>query len=133
MGFDFFQTRRTQYEHCKWWSRLESDETDEDEIIYKRIPSGEFDAEEVNAESQDDNVIGGVFMLEKTAVTIKSCDDLTNIYNKKQDIRNKVLVEYQDEIWRVENVQKRKARVQNSEFGSESSISYYWYLSLIKD
>lgn len=119
-------------ERCKWWSRNESDEVEENELRYKRVPSGYFYAKEVNAEVQDDNIIGGVFMTDKTSVTIMSSDDLTSLQAKQLDMRNKVLVEYQGELWRVDNVQKRKARIQNTEFGNVNRVSHYWYLSLIK-
>ena len=132
MGFDLFQSRRNMNEFCRWWSRNESEETEEDELVYKRVPRGHFYAKEVNAEVQDDNIIGGVFMTDKTSVTIMSGDDLTDMYNEHQDVRNKVLIEYQGELWRVDNVQKRKARIQNSEFGNPDYVSHYWYLSLIK-
>lgn len=132
MSFDLFQTRRNMNEECRWWTRNESDDIEEDELVYKRVPRGFFYAKEVNAEVQDDNVIGGVFMTDKTSVTIMSSDDLSDLYNDKQDIRNRVLVEYQGEYWRADNVQKRKARIQNTEFGKSSEVSYYWYLSLIK-
>lgn len=132
MSFDLFQSRRNMNERCRWWSRNESDEIEENELRYKRVPSGYFYAKEVNAEVQDDNIIGGVFMTDKTSVTIMSSDDLTSLQNEQLDIRNKVLVEYQGELWRVDNVQKRKARIQNTEFGNVNRVSHYWYLSLIK-
>lgn len=134
MSFDLFQSRRNMNEYCRWWLRNESEEEEEDKLIYKRVPAGYFYAVEVTAEVQDDNMIGGVFMADKTSVTIKSSDDLSNIYNynENEDIRNKVIVEYQGQLWRVDNVQKRKARIQNSEFANPELVSHYWYLSLIK-
>lgn len=134
MGFDLFQSRRNMNEFCKWWARKESDDDDneEDSLVFKRVPSGTFFAKEVNAEVNDDNIIGGVFMTDKTSVAIMSSDDLSNLYNEKESMKNRVLVEYQGELWRVENVQKRKARIQNSEFGNPDYVSHYWYLSLIK-
>ena len=132
MAFDLFQSRRNMNELCRWWSRNESDDIDEDELQYKRVARGSFYAKEINAEVQDDNVIAGIFATDKTSVTIMSSDDLSDLYNEYQDIRNRTLVEYQGEIWRVDNVQKRKARIQNSEFAKTSEVSHYWYLSLIK-
>lgn len=132
MGFDLFQSRRNMNEYCRWWARKESDDTEEDELVYKRVPRGYFHAKEVNAETNDDNLIGGVFMTDKTTVTIVSADDLSDMYNEHEYVKDKVLVEYQGELWRVENVQKRKARIQNSEFANSDYVSHYWYLSLIK-
>ena len=132
MAFDLFQSRRNMNEECKWWSRNESEDMDEDILVYKRVPRGYFMAKEVNAEVQDDNVIGGIFATDKTAVTIMTSDNLNDLYNEQQDIKNRVLVDYQGEIWRVDNVQKRKARIQNTEFADANKVSHYWYLSLIK-
>ena len=132
MSFDLFQSRRNQNEECRWWSRNESEEFEEDELIYKRVPRGYFYAKEVNPEVQDDNIIAGVFATDKTSVTIMSSDDLSDLYNENQNIGNRTLVEYQDKIWRVDSVQKRKARIQNTEFGKVEQASHYWYLSLIK-
>ena len=132
MGFDLFQSRRNFNEECRWWSRNEKDEYEEDELLYKRTPRGHFWAKEVNAEVQDDNIIANFFAADKTSVTIMSSDDLSDLYNDEQDVQNRVLVEYQGKIWRVENVQKRKARIQNTEFGKVEESSHYWYLSLIK-
>ena len=132
MGFDLFQSRRNMNEYCRWWTRKESDDAEEDELVYKRAPSGSFYAKEINAEVQDDNIIGGILMTDKTSVTIQACDNLQELYNAQQDVRNRVLVEYQGELWRVDSVQKRKARIQNSEFAKAEYVSHYWYLSLIK-
>ena len=33
----------------------------------------------------------------------------------------------------VSNIQKRKSRIQNTEFAKVEKISHFWYLSLIKD
>ena len=132
MGFDLFQSRRNMNEQCRWWSRNESDSVPDNELRYKRVPRGCFAAKEVNAQAMDDNIIGGVFMTDKTSVTIMSSDDLTDLFNEQQNITNKVLVEYQGEMWRCDDVQVRKARIQNTEFGKTNKVSHYWYLSLIK-
>ena len=125
MAFDLFQSRRNYNEPCKWWSRNESDDYDEDVYVYKRIPTGTFFAKEVNAETDDNNIIGGIFMIDRDSVTIVSPDNLDGI-------KDRDWVEYQGNIWRVDSVQKRKARMQNSEFVSDRNVSHYWYLSLIK-
>ena len=125
MSFDLFQSRRNYNEPCRWWSRNENEEYDEDEYVYKRVPSGSFFAKEVNAETDDNNIIGGVFMVDRNSVTIASPDNLDGI-------KDRDWIEYQGELWRVDNIQKRKARMQNSEFAADRNVSHYWYLSLIK-
>ena len=131
MSFDLFQQRRNFNERCLWWTRDEDDEYEEDEYIYNRVPEGTFWAKELNAETGDNNVIGGVVMVDRTSVTIESADDLIDIQSRIQ-AKNNVLVKYQGSLWRVESVQKRKARIQNSEFANDAHVSHYWYLNLIK-
>ena len=126
MSFDFFQPRRNFNEHCRWWSRNESDTYEDNELKYKRVPNGHFFAKEVDAETNDRNIIGGIFMIDRTRITIESPDNLS-------DIKSNDIVEYQGEFWRVDNVQKKKSRQQNSEFVNSNNVSYYWYLSLIKE
>ena len=65
-------------------------------------------------------------MIDRTRITIESPDNLS-------DIKSNDIVEYQGEFWRVDNVQKKKSRQQNSEFVNSNNVSYYWYLSLIKE
>lgn len=131
MAFDLFQSRRNCNEPCRWWARNEDEEMESDELIYSRIPAGYFYAKEVDAETTNNSIIGGTFMLNRTTVTIMSPDNLESIAKEKR-MRSEVIVEYQGELWRVDNVQKRKARIQNSEFVRADSVSHYWYLSLIK-
>lgn len=125
MAFDLFQSRRNFNERCRWWTRNESDDFEDNELVYKRIPSGMFYAKEANANTDDNNVISGTFMFSRSTVTIISPDDLRGI--KPKDI-----IEYQEELWRVDNIQNKKARIQNSEFAVATNVSHYWYLTLIK-
>lgn len=131
MAFDLFQQRRNFNERCLWWARNEDEEYEEDEYVYKRVPDGSFYAKELNAETKDNNIIGGVIMVDRSSVTIESADDLIDI-QAKVEAKNNVLVKYQNELWRVESVQKRKARIQNSEFANDTHVSHYWYLNLVK-
>lgn len=126
MSFDLFQSHRNFNELCRWWSRKESDDDELDnELIYKRIPTGSFYAKEAASETADNNVIGGIMMTTKNTITIYSPDNLTAI--KPNDY-----VEYLGDLWRVEDNQKKIARMQNSEFMKNDQVSRYWYLTLIK-
>lgn len=125
MAFDLMQSRKNYNICCKWWSKKQYVDVDDDELIYNRVPSGHFYAKEVSAETVSNNVIGGAFMVDRTSVTIKSPDNLQNI--KSED-----LVEYQGEKWIVANVQKSKARIQRTYFASDRNCSHYWYLELRK-
>lgn len=125
MGFDLFQSRANYNEPCKWWARDERDKNTPDNLIMQRVPSGTFMAQEVAPENMQDAILGGAFMVDRTTVTIKSSDDLKNI-------KSEYLVEYQGEKWRVVNVQKTKAKRQNTFFAEDRVCSHFWYLELRK-
>ena len=125
MSFDLFQSRAGYEELCRWWARDERDQNTPDERIMERVPSGSFMAREVAPENYQDNVIGGMFMIDRTTVTIKSSDDLKRI--KSED-----LVEYQGEKWIVVTVQRSKAKKQNTMFACDKDCSHFWYLELRK-
>ena len=125
MSFDLFQSRRNYNEPCKWWSRDERDELESNELIMKRIPSGTFWAKEVSPESLQNIQIGNTFMFDKTNITIKTPD---NIFG----LKNNDVVLFRDELWIVINVQKTKARMQQTQFAIEKNCSHYWYIELRK-
>ena len=125
MSFDLFQSRRNYNEPCKWWSRNESDEFTEDELVMKRIPTGSFMAKEVSPETERDNPIANSWLLQRSGTTIKTPDDIYGIVS--QD-----LVWYQGEKWIVVSVQKIKARIQQTQFATDRYCSHYWYIELRK-
>lgn len=125
MSFDLFQSRRNYNERCKWWSRNEDDEHESNELISKRVASGTFCAKEMSAIQLMNMNLGGSFRIDSTHTTIKSPDNLEGI--KADD-----LVEYQGELWRVDDIQKSKARMQNTYYASDSKCSHFWYISLRK-
>ncbi|MCR4661684.1 MAG: hypothetical protein K5765_06795 [Clostridia bacterium] len=125
MSIDIFQSRSGYNVLCRWWSRNESDDYESDELVMNRIPSGQFFAKEMNAEQLMKINLGGSFRIDATHITIKSPDNLIGI--KTDD-----LIEYEDEIWRITNVQKIKAKKQNSFFMADKNCSHFWYIELRK-
>lgn len=125
MSFDLFQSRRTYNELCKWWARDERDQHDLDELVMRRIPSGEFYAKEVNPEQLQKTVIGAAFVFDKTTVTIKTPDNIMKL-------KNNDLVLYRGAKWLVVDVQRRHAHEQQSEFARDSECSHYYYINLRK-
>lgn len=125
MPVDLYQSRRDYHILCKWWAHDEREEFTPDELVYKRTPDGAFWAKEVSPEQDRDNIIGGVFNLDSTHVTLKTPDDCVGL-------QSKYLVEYQGEFWIVVSVQKSKARKSNTMFASDRNCSHYWYIELRK-
>lgn len=125
MSIDIMQSRRNYNVLCRWWTKNKEDDIDDSELVMKRIPNGIFYAKEINAETDNDNILGGVFMINRKNITIASPDNLEGISSEDH-------VEYQGIIWRVESVQKRKFRIQNSEFCRIDMCSHIWYLTLVR-
>ena len=126
MPLDIYNSRATYNEKCTWWSRNDMDEDiDLDELVLNRVATGSFMAKEVAPLRKQDAQIGGVFEIERHFITIKSPDNLSTI-------REKDLVKFRGEMWRVASVQRSKARNQNTFFGKDKNCSHYWYLELSK-
>lgn len=125
MSIDIFQSRRNYNEPCRWWSRNENDDYEDDDLIMKRVPTGTFMAKEVSPEQIQDTVVANTFMFEKNMITIKSPDNLFGI-------KSKDLIEFQGEKWIVVNVQKSKAKLQNTQYASNRYCSHFWFLELRK-
>lgn len=125
MSIDIFQSRRNYNEPCRWWSRNEDEQYEESSLIMKRVPSGIFCAKEENPENLRNNVIAGSFMFDSSHTIIKTPDNIMGI-------KNNDLVEYQGECWIVANVQKSKAKMQNTQYANDRKCSHYWYLELRK-
>ena len=126
MGIDITQSRRSYNALCKFWSRLEDDaRLSADELVHKRVATGTFYAKEISGEERRGNIISGTFLFDSSSITIKSPDDCSVLTSED-------VVEYEGEYWIVRNVQKRKARIQQSEFARDKNCSHYWYIDLRK-
>lgn len=123
MSFDLFQSRRNYNEPCKWWSRNEDEQFEDDELILKRIPTGTFMAKEVSPEMERDNPVANAWLLQRSGITIKTPDNIMGM--EAND-----LVYYDGQKWMVVTYQKIKARMQQSMFASDKNCSHYWYIEL---
>jgi len=123
--YDKCQSHAGYNEKGRWWHRNENDEIETDELIMERVPSGSFWAKEVTPKRTENVQVGGVFVFEKDTITIKSPDNLSQIASED-------LVEFRGEKWRVNNVQRSKAKNQYTFFGKDMNCSHYWYLELRK-
>lgn len=125
MAIDIFQSRRNYNEPCKWWARNESDEHEPNELVSKRVPNGTFMAKEMSPMQLMNMNLGGAFRIDSTHTTIKSTDNL-------EEMKGDDLVEYQGELWRVDDIQKSKAKIQNTWYANDKHCSHFWYVSLRK-
>lgn len=125
MPIDLSKSRRKCNEFCRWWKRDERDENTPDELIYKRTATGSFWAEEISAEQDRDNIVGGVFMFDSTHVTIRTPDNCLGMESKD-------LVLFRDEYWIVVSAQKGQAKKSNAMFVKDKYCSHDWYIELRK-
>lgn len=132
-SFDIFKNRRGYNERCKWWCRNENDTVyllnddaitpENDEYWMNKTPSGTFWANEVYSQTEDNNVIGGSFMFDKTTTTIKTRDNVSGLTNND-------IILYQDNLWRVISVQTKEMRKQGLEFAKRPQIDIITFISL---
>lgn len=106
MGYvDIYDSRRTAFERCAWWSkRLAIGQTgniDYSRLAHDAEPSGYFYAEETNDPTETPMAIGGVRATARN-VTISTTDDVYGLISKDD------LVKYGGRIWRVESISLKR-------------------------
>lgn len=80
MGRDIYATKRTYHIRCKFY-KVDRENKDNNELLYKTQPSGVFYAKKVSAQSLQSSELGGVFRVDETNVTIKVLDDVKTLQN----------------------------------------------------
>ena len=98
MGVNIYTSRRDTFDKVFYWKRNE-DIKDLAKYVYETKPDGLFYAKEITPESEDGQQINNAFMFDNTTITIYTED---SVKIEKNDI-----VKYDDEIWRVVNVQRQ--------------------------
>lgn len=97
---DLWSSRRDCFKECTYWAQMNyEDIVPINEMVHESVPTGHFFAKEVNSYTTEVQVSTESFMAEKNNITIMTRDDVEGL--KQND-----LVEYEDELWRVENVQR---------------------------
>lgn len=108
----------SENEKAKWWKHVVGKQIND--IVYKEIPEGIFYCEQVNSQNESSRQMMSSFHYEMTTTTIKTSSDLGKI--KPLDI-----VKWRDEIWVVDDVQKKPVK---SQLQYSKRPSYVYYLSL---
>lgn len=118
---DIFQSRRTHFFSCAWWSRDESGVGNSEEEVYNTTPTGIFYARPITSENDRATVIQGAFMADAHNITIESNDDLTGI--KVND-----LVRFDNKIWIVDSSPQKLLRNKVAQFSGYNI--YKWTIAL---
>lgn len=112
-----FTGRRDTHRKCIYWCQDESEYYDKNEIGIKKEPTGKFYAKEVQARQDGSQQVGGVFMFDSSTISLKTNDNIENL--RKNDV-----VKYNNEMWRVTDIQKRPIR-KNAQFMKNAIYTYY--------
>ena len=97
MGVNIYTSRRDFFDQVLYWRRNEGIR-DLAIYVYETKPDGIFYAKEITPESEESQQVNNAFLFDNQTITIYT-EDSINI--NKNDI-----VKYDNEIWRVVNVQK---------------------------
>lgn len=95
-SFDEFSGRRTTFDKVYYWRK---DETikDKSKLVLQKHPTGHFYAKKITPKDISNAQIDNAFMFQKGTVTLKSNDMFT--------LEENDVVKFDNEIWRVANVQ----------------------------
>ena len=118
-----FHSRRTYFEKATFWIRDERNASGSPSqwIVYNQ-PTGQFYCKQVSAKVNQENVVNGVWMLDKNSITLET-NDCVN------DICRGTIVKYQDELWIVESVQ---AQIHLKESQFRKNCIYTYFINLRK-
>lgn len=120
-GIDLFTSRRDMNNYCVYWKQNEDEDVVSiNEIVYNKEPYGFFYAAEVSSLTKENQVVGQVVMFSKRDITLRTTDYV-------KDLDENDIVKYNDEYWRVENVQFKKKKKQGF-FMDVDSGEYYIHL-----
>lgn len=102
MGYsDLFESRRTLFAKCQWWSQkvvpMADGRPDYSKLAYNKNPTGSFYAEETGTLTENARQIGDVRYTAKF-VTLSTTDDIMGKLFKDDVVR------YDGRFWRVDSI-----------------------------
>lgn len=115
---DLWSSRRDKFIECEYFSQIENDYVEDDEIAHFDVPTGKFYASEVGPKTSSLQVVAELFMVEEVTTVLKTEDDVSDL--KKNDI-----VAYEGKSYRVESVQKTVQNKQRNFLRKAYSATYY--------
>lgn len=98
MSIDIYHSRRGKFRRCRYWVRDTSKNIDRSKFVLENKATGVFYAEEVDSIVNDQKQVLNVMMFDKNSVSLETRDEV-------DDISRGSIVEYNGDIWFVENVQ----------------------------
>lgn len=119
---DLWQSRRTKFIECKYWSQI----TDKNiakfsEIAYNREPTGSFKASITGSYTEENQTIENAFMYKKVTVVIETTDNV-------KDLERNDVIEMKGEYYRVSDIQRKPVSKQEQYLNDPDS--YTTFISL---
>jgi hypothetical protein len=118
--FDKFKGRRITFEKCYWWESNPAIK-DKSKLVTETKPKGRFSAKKITPKDNTSVNIDNSFLIDRIVVTLLTYDYISI---KKNDI-----VKFDNDLWRVENIQSVEEEKQEQ---FRKVISKTSYLRLVK-
>lgn len=117
---DLWKSRRDVYLECEYWNQDENEDyVENNEIVYKKMPVGYFNAKEISSYTRDTSFIGETFAAPQETITLITHD---KINLRENDI---VRIKTSDKFYRVDSIQRVPEKKQRFFMKSNFSSSYY--------
>lgn len=115
-----FTDRRTNFDRCRYWT-VDRENPKKNILDYlEEEPSGFFNARMYSPQEKNKNIIAGSFMFDEETLAITTKDDVG-------DIEQNDVICFREELYRVQNIQKRHIRT-NNQYSDRIGFSYLIYL-----
>lgn len=114
-------TRRIYKERCKHW-QIDDEDIELSELTYKHQPTMVFYAKEADSSYKTSIADNGIINIDQDNTVIESQDDLSII-----SVRD--VIEYNEELWIVENIRNKKYN-KTTEYNRRASK--IWWLTIRK-
>lgn len=114
-GINLRTGRRSNFNKCYYWNRKDKD-VDKEEYAHSNKANGVFYAKEVAPKTNGKDIVNGSFMFDRNQTTIQT--------NDKVNIESGDIIKYQNELWRVVDVQSKVYRNQTQFISKPDTITY---------
>ena len=96
VGYDKTKGRRTMFNKCYFWKK-DKNIKDKSKLILETKPKGFFYCKKATPQDLSAIVIDDIFRIQRNSITLMTFDYL--------DVENDDVVKFDNELWRVTNVQ----------------------------
>lgn len=113
-SINIYGNHRTYYNKCLYWA-CKVKNTEPNTITSENEPSGTFWAKEKAPRYSKKDIVSESFMLDNNTMVLETKDCV-------DDMKPNYLVKYDDRIWRVSTIQRKKVNRRNQLISNRSYI-----------